>query len=341
VAAAAPVASTPWPTAWVAPVPSPTAPPTFVPTQPLTNPPTYVSTLPFTDPPTTQPLTNPPTAGQIDVGQENGIAPKEIVVDDWVLPADQQPFVPIEANVGDKITFLVNPGHDVFLHPSLTCDETSAVFIGDSSIEASYAFTEADGSPEGIDHLFVCGVGNHCDLGMQLLVTVFSNNSPEPEVDPPTQTREFDIDWFIPASDEPYAPIDANVGDKINFIMGPGHNVAIHPSRNCDKSGSQILGDDATTSYTILPTDAGRTVFFACDVGSHCDLGMQVVVNVSSNTGATSSNTNSGSTGGSGTTTNTDFAFEDVSSSEATGSKKVWTISAMAASTFAITALIM
>ena len=327
VEAAAP---TPWPTAWVAPVPSPTTPPTVAPIAP----PTFAPTPPAP--------TNPPTAVQIDGGQQNGIVPKEIVIDNWVIPADQQPFVPIEANVGDKITFLVNPGHDVFLHPSRTCDETGAVFIGDSSIEASYTFTETDGSPEGTDHMFVCGVGNHCDLGMQLLVTVFSNTAPQPEVEASTQTNEFDIDWFIPAADEPYAPINANVGDKINFNMGPGHNVAIHSSGNCDKSGSQILGDDATTSYTILPSDAGKSIFFACDVGSHCDLGMQIVVNVSSNTEISSSSANNGSTAGSGTDTDTDFVFEDVlPSSAAIESKKFWTISTMVASTLAITALMM
>lgn len=276
-------APTPWPTEWVAP----TDPPTKSPTPWPTAAPTYANTAPPTPPPTNG-ATQPPTENN----QAAVVEPKEILIDNWVIPEDTQPFPPIEANVGDTIKWTIDPGHDVWYHPSLTCDRTGSTFVGDATEGGSYIFKPEDGSVEGKQHLFACQVGSHCDLGMQLLVTVFAQPQGEEEAEPepvegdqtvqqPSETKNLNLEWLIPG-DQPYEPVDMNVGDSITFTMEPGHNVFIHPSGSCDQTDAIFVGDE-TVTYTFKPEDGspnGTPMFFACDIGSHCDLGMQVAVNV-------------------------------------------------------------
>jgi plastocyanin len=299
-AAPAPI-SAPWadptlaPTAWV-------APPTYAPTYPNTESPTYYVAV--TESPTYYvAVTESPTSDVADTAEptipvENDPpieVAKEVVIENWDIPADGQPFPPVEANVGDTIKFVVNPGHDVYIHPSLSCDDkTEAIFVGSNTIPAEYTIQKADA---GRELMFVCEVGAHCSLGMQITVVIGAFQSPEgPPVDEeaieipelPVSDEEIEvaakdipIEWSIPADGQPFDPVQATVGDTITFSMGPGHNVHIHPSGSCDQTGRVFLGEDTTTTYTFLPEDEGKTKFFACDVGTHCDLGMQIQVTVS------------------------------------------------------------
>lgn len=302
---------TPWPTEWVAPTDPPSQSPTPWPTYKETPSPTRFPTKAPTVPPTyagTESPTYTPTAPEF--GENDlvaGVEPKEILIDDWVISADTQPFPPIEANVGDTIKWTINPGHDVWYHPSLTCDRTGSTFIGDSAEGGSYTFKPEDGSVEGTQHFFACQVGSHCDLGMQLLVTVFAQPDLEEEEadqeeadqeplennvqeEPPT-AKALDLEWDIPADTQPFKSVDMNVGDSITFTMGPGHNVYIHPSGSCDQTDRIFVGDE-TVTYIFKEEDAspeGKPMFFACDVGSHCDLGMQIAVNVFTQGGGGSS----------------------------------------------------
>ena len=111
--------------------------------------------------------------GNQSVGEADLVQTKDIIVDYWTLPEPAQAFDPIDANVGDTIIFSWEDNQNVFIHPSKTCDPTSAIFVGTSS-PAAYTFQLSDGSPEGTDHLFVSEIGSNCELGMQLLVKVFS-----------------------------------------------------------------------------------------------------------------------------------------------------------------------
>ena len=227
----------------------PSDPPTYAPTYPTVAPPTYAPTYAYA--PSYSPVASPtypptysPTASPVGGGgdgilqptqspttppvQENNQDPKEILIDNWDIPEDTQPFPPIEANVGDTIKFLVNPGHDVFIHPSSTCDdETGAVFVGNASVPAEYTFQDADA---GTTMMFICGVGTHCSLGMQLAVSVTGNVPDVPEdgvadgidfPDPPAEPQNFQIDWSIPA--------DTTL--RSNPSYGWRHNHLFHGSR--------------------------------------------------------------------------------------------------------------
>lgn len=83
------------------------------------------------------------------------------------------------------------------------------------------------------------------------------------------------IDWILPYVD--VKETTANVGDTITFAWNSGyHNVFIHPSMDCTMDGAIDVGaDPAGTSYTFVESDAGKDIFFSCDVGrgGHCRAG--------------------------------------------------------------------
>jgi len=87
-----------------------------------------------------------------------------IPVENWVLPYKGPEN--LEAKVGDTIVFEWVGGHNVYIHPSMSCDLEGAINVGSSS-GSSYTFVEADGSAEGTDMFFACDIGNggHCMAG--------------------------------------------------------------------------------------------------------------------------------------------------------------------------------
>ncbi|KAL3912401.1 MAG: hypothetical protein SGARI_001180 [Bacillariaceae sp.] len=346
--AAAPVdewkEETPSPTK--APTKSPTAWPTKAPTRWPTAAPTYAPTDKVTEKPVADP-TDAPTEEEI-INDIVADAEPQTVELTWLIPENQEPYDPINVNVGDTLTFNMGAGHNVFIHPSQSCDKTDAIFIGDSAA-TSYTFKEEDGSPEGTQMFFACDVGPHCDLGMQIVVNVFNElvaEEPEPEpVEEPVaaveeEPKTVSLEWLIPEDQLPFDPISVNVGDTLAFNMGPGHNVFIHPSLSCDPAGALFIGDLAETTYTFQPEDgspAGKPMFFACDVGPHCDLGMQIAVNVFS-TESTSSNN-----GGSSSSTVGAGAFDSVVSENdsSSASRPVALAVVTAAAAFIASALVL
>jgi len=114
-----------------------------------------------------------------------------IPVENWVVP--YKGVKNLEAKVGDTIVFEWVGGHNVYIHPSMSCDLEGAINVGSSS-GSSYTFVEADGSAEGTDMFFSCDINNggHCMAGQSLTVKVLSGDSVEEagalgivEADPP------------------------------------------------------------------------------------------------------------------------------------------------------------
>jgi hypothetical protein len=91
---------------------------------------------------------------------------EDLTIGDWTIPSNGSPYPPVEINVGDTITFSWTGTHNVQINPSMSCDMTDTVVVGDTS-PTSYTFVDADGSSDGTTHLFVCGIGNgaHCEAG--------------------------------------------------------------------------------------------------------------------------------------------------------------------------------
>jgi hypothetical protein len=88
------------------------------------------------------------------------------------------PNPPLDVKVGDTLAFTWLSGlHDIYIHPTLDCDETGAIALYAPATEggsSAYTFLAEDASPDGNDMFFACDIVGHCDGGnMNLAVKVF------------------------------------------------------------------------------------------------------------------------------------------------------------------------
>jgi plastocyanin len=79
----------------------------------------------------------------------------EVTIDESIIPSDGGPYPPIEVNVGDTITFSWPGTHDVQMNPSMSCDMTDTVVIGETS-PTFYTFVDGEGSPDGTSLCLRC-----------------------------------------------------------------------------------------------------------------------------------------------------------------------------------------
>jgi plastocyanin len=119
--------------------------------------------------------TSAPTIAPTMAPSAKGGAEIEVV---WDFPddPDDDSLPPLTALVGDTVTFDWLTNHNVYVHPSMTCDETDRILVG-LTTGATYTFTEADVG----DLVFACDVGSHCEGGLILTFTVaseFSTSTP-------------------------------------------------------------------------------------------------------------------------------------------------------------------
>jgi plastocyanin len=195
----------------------------------------------------------------------------------WII----KDYEDMAASVGDTVCFQYSSGHNVFVHPSGTCDRSGASQLGSNSAGggdgACHTFTE-EGSKT-----FACQVGSHCNFGQ--IVTVNVGAASGSMYDPSSGgeqiscdaagcvTHQHDIEWII----TDYSQMTAAVGDTVTFHYSSFHNVFLHPTGTCDRAGASELGDTQAgydgASHTF--TEAG-TYTFACQVGDHCSDGQIV-----------------------------------------------------------------
>ncbi|KAL3914601.1 MAG: hypothetical protein SGILL_006041 [Bacillariaceae sp.] len=165
---------------------------------------------------------------------------EDIVISPWQLRAPNDDFMDMDANVGDTITFIWNAtteNHTVYINPTRNCDDTDAIFLGDTS-PTSYTFTAADASLDGFPHLFVDNLEGLCEAGMRFIVTVFRGSSaPVSPTDPPIT---------------PSAPTDAPVA--------PSAPVApVAPVAPTAPTDAPVAPSDAPVAPTAPPTTAPPT----------------------------------------------------------------------------------
>ena len=109
----------------------------------------------------------------------------------------------------------------------------------------------------------------------------------------------FTIDpWELPdggtESSSFYSQFTAIVGDTVNFVYGDAggvHDLFLHPDNKCavDDNVVKIRGVNGPASYTFQFEDGsnfGKTAFFSCNTGQHCELGQHVRVVVFSTASA-------------------------------------------------------
>ena len=205
-------------------------------------------------------------------------AQREIAMD-WFVPTGDS-FPPMIVNVGDTLVFYWEGFHNVYIHPTGDCTQTGRSAVGFMS-GTVYTFAEEDvGELE-----FACDVGNHCENGMRVTVTVVSVDNQltiSPSVAPSVLSNNnpttIEMAWFVPPSGS-FPPMTVNVGDTIVFNWGGFHNVYIHPTGDCTETDRIQVGVTSGASYTFTEADVGD-LEFACDIASHCELGMRVTVTV-------------------------------------------------------------
>jgi plastocyanin len=90
---------------------------------------------------------------------------------DWFIP-NAATLPSMTAAVGDTATFTWTGFHDVYVHPSGTCDEAGRILVG-ASTGAAYTFVEADVG----ELVFACDVSAHCEQGLILTFTVSAGTS--------------------------------------------------------------------------------------------------------------------------------------------------------------------
>mmetsp|Transcript_7898 Transcript_7898/g.19402 ORF Transcript_7898/g.19402 Transcript_7898/m.19402 type:complete len:185 (-) Transcript_7898:228-782(-) len=97
-----------------------------------------------------------------------------IEVTDWVVPYNGP--TEWQASVGDTIVFTWEGGHNVFIHPTLSCNIAGAIRVG-AQTGTSYTFTEFDGDSQ---MFFACDIGQgaHCRFGQSITVLVYSGPAP-------------------------------------------------------------------------------------------------------------------------------------------------------------------
>jgi len=113
---------------------------------------------------------------------------------------------------------------------------------------------------------------------------------PEPEdltpitVPPMATVAHIAPDWIIPTNiGEPYPPMTVRAGDTLTFAWTVGtHDVWVYPYGDCDRTNKVQIGSTRDNPITVSFTegDVGRTLTFACDIGSHCEAGMRMDVTV-------------------------------------------------------------
>jgi len=89
--------------------------------------------------------------------------------------------------------------------------------------------------------------------------------------------------WSVNLDHSPFPHKNAVVGDSITFKLFGPHSVWIHPSGNCaDTAARYEVGarGSGLTKYVFTPEDAGKTLFFTCDSGTHCEMGQSMQVTV-------------------------------------------------------------
>ena len=53
-----------------------------------------------------------------------------------------------------------------------------------------------------------------------------------------------------------------------------------HPSGDCTEGGAVLVGNTSPATYTVTAGDVtSGSITFACDVGSHCESGMELTLN--------------------------------------------------------------
>lgn len=149
----------------------------------------------------------------------------------WIITS----YESMKATVGDSVTFKYNPTvHNLYIHPSGSCDETGRTMVGENTGDDTYSFTEDDA---GTTITFACDVGSHCTAGQILNFTVTPTAVPDDVPPAPTQTPNVAPTALANQSAPTQAPEDGSSG--VSSSQGDAIVAAIPDEGSSGESFSQ------------------------------------------------------------------------------------------------------
>ncbi|XP_065854678.1 blue copper protein-like [Euphorbia lathyris] len=135
---------------------------------------------------------------------------------------------------------------------------------------------------------YICGVGQHCQNGMKLLITVFPRQKvAAPTPSPPlTYGKEFivgdEAGWRLGFDYQAWAyGKKFQVGDKLVFKYGVGaHNVFKVNGTQFQGCISPPAKDALSSGYDTIVLATPGNKWYICGVGQHCQNGMKLALTV-------------------------------------------------------------
>ena len=142
------------------------------------------------------------------------------------------------AQVGDTITFTWSSTHNVNIHPSGTCDDsTGAILVGETS-PVTYTFTANDANK---DLFFICGIPGHCDAGQSITVSVSDGSGGGTTAGPVEPSS-------VPMVSGSLAPSAVVTGGSASGSVVPTNIIEIGSQPPSSQSG---MGTPAPTSFGL------------------------------------------------------------------------------------------
>jgi plastocyanin len=119
----------------------------------------------------------PAVNGQIETSGCSYVAPPDYNIE-WAIPAGGDSYESVDVFVGETVSFTWSAtgyAHDVFVHPSGTCDAEGAVLVGDDNTGTTYTFSQSDCAAIGLSTVtFACDYHPaHCLGGQIITFNVF------------------------------------------------------------------------------------------------------------------------------------------------------------------------
>ena len=149
-----------------------------------------------------------------------------------------QEYADTTAQVGDTIPLTWDTLHNIYIHPSGTCDETGAIIIGETS-PVTYTFTADDANE---DLIFICGIPGHCDAGQTITVSVTEAGD--------AATTESLEPSSVPMVSESLEP-SAVVAEGVDSSAVPSSVLEIESSQAPSSVGGEVVGTPAPTVFDL------------------------------------------------------------------------------------------
>ncbi|KAI3792517.1 hypothetical protein L2E82_06399 [Cichorium intybus] len=233
----------------------------------------FINVLPQSTPPT--PVSPAPSGKVFVVGDEKG----------WTLNFDYQAWaMGKEFVVGDKLVFRYPTGkHNVFRVNGTSFQQCTNP-VANEALTSGYDVISLETPGR---KWYICGVGNHCELGgMKLFINVLPRSMAPTPVSPAPSGKFFvvgdDKGWTLNFDYQAWAMgKQFVVGDKLVFRYPVGkHNVFRVNGTSFQQCTIPAANEALTSGYDVISLETPGRKWYICGVGKHCLMGLKLFINV-------------------------------------------------------------